>query len=340
MILNKYFKYKLYKILKFGIFSFFVFFFIIRFIIGEEFGIQKIIFSFLYGVSIGLIYEYTSTNKFYSLSIFFRNIIRISLLLLSIFIIIFVFKYFDSIYDLKDIHILKVGFDKDFLLILINIFIVTVAIVLFIELEKHLGNNFILNFIVSKYNKPIEQNRIIMFLDLKDSTTIAEKIGNNKFVEFINMCYEIMSESIINSNAKILKYVGDEIILTWDKSKGLKNSNCINFYFNYNNDLKKYESDFIEKFGFFPVFKAGSHVGIVTAAFLGSIKKQMDYSGDVMNTAARIESICNKYNANLLISGELYNLLSNDNKFNYHDLGNMELKGKLKQIRVYKVDNN
>jgi len=340
MIFDKYFRYKLNKVLKFGVFSFFVFFFIIKFIISADFGVQKMFFSFLYGVSIGLIYEYTNTKKFYSLSLFFRNIIRISLLLLSIFILIFVFKYLDSIYNLKDIKITKLGFDKDFIFLLINIFIVTAVIVLFIELEKHLGNNFILNFIVSKYNRPIEQERVIMFLDLKDSTTIAEKIGNNKFVEFINMCYDIMSKSIINTDAQILKYVGDEVILTWEKSKGIKNSNCINFYFNYYNDLQENKSEFIEKFGFFPVFKAGSHVGFVTAAFLGSIKKQMDYSGDVMNTTARIESICNKHDASFLISGDLFNSLPNSTEFKYTDLGNMDLKGKLTQTKVYKADKN
>jgi len=339
MIFDKFFRYKLNKVLKFGVFTLLVFFFIIRFIIGEKFGLPRVFFSFFYGVSIGLIYEITNTIKFYSRSIFTRNLIRVSLLLLSIFILIFVFRYFDTIYNFQDINVVKIRFDKDFIILLFNIIMVTVVIVLFIELEKHLGNKFILNFLISKYNKPIEQERVIMFLDLKDSTTIAEKIGNHKFVEFINLCYEIMEKSIINTDAKILKYVGDEVILTWQKTKGIENSNCINFYFYYNNSLQEYKQKFIEEFGFFPVFKAGSHVGMVTAAFLGSIKKQMDYSGDVMNTTARIESICNKYNADLLISADLYKSLTDKSLFQYTDLGNMELKGKLTQTQVYKVEN-
>ncbi len=339
MIFDKFFRYKLNKVLKFGVFTLLVFFFIIRFIIGEKFGLPRAFFSFFYGVSIGLIYEITNTIKFYSLSIITRNFIRVSLLLLSIFSLIFVLKYFDTIYNFKDINVIKIRFDKDFIILLFNIIMVTVVIVLFIELEKHLGNKFILNFLISKYNKPIEQERVIMFLDLKDSTTIAEKIGNHKFVEFINLCYEIMEKSIINTDAKILKYVGDEVILTWQKTKGIENSNCINFYFYYNNSLQEYKQKFIEEFGFFPVFKAGSHVGMVTAAFLGSIKKQMDYSGDVMNTTARIESICNKYNADLLISADLYKSLTDKSSFQYTDLGNMELKGKLTQTQVYQVEN-
>jgi len=340
MRFDKYFRYKLNNILKFGIFSLLVFFFIIRFIIGEKFGLPRLFFSFFYGVSIGLIYEITNTIKFYSLSLFIRNFIRISLLLLSIFTLIFVLKYFDTIYNFKDINLIKIRFDKDFIILLFNIIMVTVVIVLFIELEKHLGNNFILNFLISKYNKPIEQDRVIMFLDLKDSTTIAEKIGNHKFVEFINLCYDIMEKSIINTDAKILKYVGDEVILTWQKTKGIKDLNCINFYFYYNNDLHEYKQEFMDKFGFFPTFKAGVHSGKVTAAFLGSIKKQMDYSGDVMNTTARIESICNKYDADILISGDLFQSLSDKSTFKYTDLGNMELKGKLTQTQVYKVERN
>ena len=335
---NTIFIYKLKKLLRFGIFSLLFFFIIIRFIVGEKFGLPRTFFSLFYGVSIGFIYEITNTIKFYKLSIIIRNLIRSSLLLLSVLIIIFLFRYFNSFYEITNIYIIDISFDKAFILLLVNVLIVTVLIVLFIELENHLGNRFLIDFLTSKYNKPINEDKIVMFLDLKDSTTIAEKIGSEKFVDFINLCLKIMSESIIKNKATILKYVGDEVILTWSTPEGIKNSNCINFYFDYNADLDLYKNDFMEKFGFFPTFKAGVHSGVVTAAFLGSIKKQMDYSGDVMNTTARIESICNKYDADILISGDLYSDLPSKKKFQFTDLGAMELKGKITEVTVYKVE--
>ena len=338
MKLDSYFKYQIKNILKFAIFSLIVFFIMIQFFIGNNFGIPQAVFSFLYGASVGIIFEVTNSAKFYSRPFIVRNLVRLSLLIVSILLLFIALGFFYvEILGVEKLNRPEIDLTKEFIDTLLNILIVTIFIVLFIEFERHLGNHFIWNFFISKYKKPIKEDRVIMFLDLKDSTTIAERIGSDDFVNLINLCYKVMSKSIIKNNALILKYVGDEVILTWDKKKGIKNSNCINFYFDFNNDLEKHKSEFMEKFDVLPVFKAGVHVGTVTAAFLGSIKKQMDYSGDVMNTTARIESICNKYDANILISGDLVAELDKDDKFVYTDMGAVELKGKTNITTVSKV---
>ena len=61
-----------------------------------------------------------------------------------------------------------------------------------------------------------------MFLDLKSSTTIAEKIGHINFHKFINDFLFTISEAIISSKGEIYKYVGDEVIITWKMKEGLK----------------------------------------------------------------------------------------------------------------------
>jgi adenylate cyclase len=177
-----------------------------------------------------------------------------------------------------------------------------------------------------------------MFLDLKDSTTIAEKIGHIRFVEFINRTYKIMSHSIIKNKAEILKYVGDEVILTWSEKNGTKHNNPINFYFDFKQDLENFYDDFFKEYGIKPVFKAGVNIGIVTAAFIGHIKKQMDYSGDTMNTTARIQALCNTYNADILMSENLANKLNLDSsKYTIEKLGEPELKGKLNKVALVKL---
>ncbi len=332
------FLYKLKKLLRFGLFSLFVFFITIRIIIGNDFGEIQLFSSFVYGVIVGLIYEITNTPHFYRYSFVARNAIRASLLFLAIIILIFVIEWIETGSSSFSELILLIHFDRGFSMVILNIFIVTAVVVLTIQLEGLLGPSFLIDFVLSKYNKPIEQNRIVMFLDLKDSTTIAERIGSTNFVTFINFCYKIMSVSIIKNKAIILKYVGDEIILTWTPKKGLKNSNCINFYFDFIDELEKHKNTFIKEYGVFPVFKAGVHYGKVTASFIGEIKKQMDLSGDVMNTTARIESICNDYDANILISENLYNALPKNSHYKYTNLGAIELKGKQEKVGVYKVD--
>ncbi len=338
MKIDSYIFYKFKNILKFGVFSVIIFFITIQFLTGYNYSLSKALFSFFYGLSIGLVYEMTNTAKFFNRSFIIRNLLRISLLLVAIVIIILILQFFfKDFLDTTNQSSVFIIFSKDFINVFLEILIITVLVVLFIELEKHLGDRFIWNFIFSKYKKPVEEKRVVMFLDLKDSTSIAERIGNKEFVSFINYCYKVLSKSVIKNKATILKYVGDEVILTWKEQKGIKNNNCINFYFDFFDELENHKNEFVELFGVFPVFKAGLHSGEVTAAFLGSIKKQMDYSGDVMNTTARIQSVCNQYNANLLISSDLASLMPISDKFVYSEIGAVQFKGKAKKFSIKKV---
>ena len=339
MKINSYLLLKINNLIKFGIFSLFLFFLMIVFLKGTNYTIAKALFSFLYGLSIGFVYEITNKLRFYRLPFIIRIFIRITLLLFFISLILtlvdfliadFISTEYENIFTI----LLSVGFQNVF----IEILLITGFLVLFIELEKQLGNGFILDFFLSKYQKPIQQNRVIMFLDLKDSTTIAEKIGNIEFVSFINLCYSVLTNATIVNNGIILKYVGDEVIITWSEKNGIKNNNCINLYFDFVDDLEKNKALFIEKYGFFPVFKAGIHSGEVTAAILGTIKRQMDYSGDVMNTTARIQSLCNEYKTNLLISESLASLLSENKNIKFNSIGKIQLRGRNEKIGLTKVE--
>jgi adenylate cyclase len=43
------------------------------------------------------------------------------------------------------------------------------------------------------------------------------------------------------------------------------------------------------------------HCGKVVIAEIDDIKKDIVYNGDVLNTASRIQSVCNKYGERLLV---------------------------------------
>ena len=53
------------------------------------------------------------------------------------------------------------------------------------EVSDNLGQGILLNFLIGRYHRPREEERIFMFLDLRSSTTIAEKLGEEKYFNFI-----------------------------------------------------------------------------------------------------------------------------------------------------------
>ena len=88
-----------------------------------------------------------------------------------------------------------------------------------------------------------------------------------------------------------------------------------------------------------PVFKAGVHSGTVMVAEVGELKSEIAYHGDAINTASRIQGLCNSYQSKLLISGSLFRKLSVEKHFNlsYEPLGSVLLNGKQLSTELYKI---
>ncbi|MCW5517466.1 adenylate/guanylate cyclase domain-containing protein [Muriicola sp. Z0-33] len=212
-----------------------------------------------------------------------------------------------------------------------------VVTLFYAEISENMGPGVFLNFILGKYHKPKEENRIFMFLDMKSSTAIAEKIGHSEYFEFLKAYYFILSKALIKYSAEIYQYVGDEMVISWKRSKGIKDNNCIRCFFAMKNDLKNKQDWFDKQFGLHPEFKAGLHYGAVMTGEIGSVKKVIIFTGDTLNATSRIQSLCNQYGVDNLISGDLHGILKLETDYEVASLGNKELRGKLKAMELFTV---
>ena len=80
-------------------------------------------------------------------------------------------------------------------------------------------------------------------------TTIAEKLGHIKYSQLIQDCYYDLTEIVIKYHAEIYQYVGDEVILTWKTDDGLKENNCLNVFFAYNQLIKRKGEYYSKNYG-------------------------------------------------------------------------------------------
>ncbi len=206
------------------------------------------------------------------------------------------------------------------------------------QINRLLGQNVLFNYIRGKYQLPLEEELIFMFLDLKSSTTIAEKLGHIKNHEFLNEFFYDMSDPILECRGRIYQYVGDEIVLTWEIKEGLKDLNCIKCFFDIQNKISGLKDIYNDKYGVYPEFKAGLHVGKVITGEIGDIKKDIVYHGDTVNTAARIQAECNKYNRKVLASKVLVDMLDLKGKYKKESMGNIRLRGKEKELELFSVE--
>jgi len=215
------------------------------------------------------------------------------------------------------------------------LFIVLGTLIVLMVNDKY-GPGVFLDFLLGKYFKPRREERIFMFLDLRSSTTIAEKLGEEKYFGFIKDVFKDATPSILDSKGEIYQYVGDEIIISWKMENGKKNANCLRCFFDVQHALIRKSDYYLEKYGVNPEFKAGLHYGFVMAGEVGIVKRDIAFSGDVLNTAARIQAKCNDLDVNILFSKYLMDKLAlPPHVFEFRKMGDMLLRGKNQTVVLY-----
>ena len=207
-----------------------------------------------------------------------------------------------------------------------------------LHINEKFGQGVLINFLLGKYHRPKEDIRIFMFMDLKSSTTYAEKLGHIKYSQLIQDCFYDLTDIVLTYDAKIYQYVGDEVVLTWDINNGTNQENCLRTFFAYDDLLQSKSTYYKNKYGVVPEFKAGLNLGPVTIAEVGEIKKELAYHGDVLNTASRIQSTCNDYQKKLLVSEQIKTHFEKQTTYGFEFLGDVVLKGKTEPVNIYAIN--
>jgi adenylate cyclase len=207
----------------------------------------------------------------------------------------------------------------------------------FVQLDRLLGPGLLLGYVTGRYHRPREEPRVFMFLDLKGSTTLAEEMDARQYFSFLYEYFAEMSEAILETNADIYQYVGDEVVLTWTVKSGIEEANCVRVFFLIEALIQAHREHFLSEYGVMPEFKAAVHAGDVITAQIGDIKREIVYNGDVLNTTARIQATCNQLGHKLLASEELVQRLTLGPEYTVRSLGPVPLRGKGEAVNLYAV---
>lgn len=221
--------------------------------------------------------------------------------------------------------------------ILIYYTLISFVLIMAKQIDRKFGPGNLRKLVAGTFYHPREVESIFMFLDLKDSTAQAERLGHLQFGSLIQDCFIDMS--VVSSfKAQFYQYIGDEAILHWDVADGIENANCLQAYFAFSHRLEERREYYQSRYGFNPQFKAGVNIGLATVLEVGEIKREIAYLGDILNTAARIQGQCNNFRENLLISESLRGRLSSvPDLLDIAAIGEVELRGRTEAVHLYSV---
>ncbi len=185
-----------------------------------------------------------------------------------------------------------------------------------------------------KLGEAVEMEMSILFSDIRDFTTLSEKMTPEDNFKFINSYLSCMEPAIAENNGFIDKYIGDAIMALFSGSA----DDAVKAGISMLKQLTDYNQG-REKAGYLPV-----HIGIginTGSLMLGTVggPKRMDSTviSDAVNLASRIEGLTKNYGVSLLIGDRTFCGLEDPNVYNIRHIDRVTVKGKSEIVSVYEV---
>jgi len=127
-------------------------------------------------------------------------------------------------------------------------------------------------------------------------------------------------------------------VVSWPEVVGLRDNACIQCVLRMKRDLRRSAPELESRFGVAPDFKAGLQLGRVSTGEIGALKKEIVFTGDVLNQTARIQGMCNELGADLLVGDALRERLEDVDGWAFRSLGSHVLRGKEEPVEVFALE--
>ncbi|OQA81650.1 MAG: Adenylate cyclase 1 [bacterium ADurb.Bin243] len=183
-------------------------------------------------------------------------------------------------------------------------------------------------------------NATVLFSDIRNFTSMSEKMTAREVVDFLNEYFSYISEPIIQNHGVINKFIGDAVMAIYSPHLGSENhvADAVKSAVGMREKLKEFNSS--KKYGFEVRFGVGIHTGILVAGNIGT-KSRLEYTviGDTVNVASRIETENKSFGSDILVSESVIENLDNDLKssINTEKCPPISVKGKEKPVLLYKI---
>jgi adenylate cyclase len=211
----------------------------------------------------------------------------------------------------------------------------TVGVILFLSVSDLLGPGVLFAFAAGRYHNPRIEERALLFIDMRASTAIAERLGELSYLKLLNRFVGDVSYAVAEAGGGIHKYVGDEVIATWRLAPGANPPACVRAAFAALDRIASQGPAYNRQFGVVPDFRAALHCGPVAVGELGSLRREIALIGDTMNTAARILEACRDTDNRVLASAALIERLAGlPSGVTSRRLGELPMRGKERPLEL------
>jgi adenylate cyclase len=184
----------------------------------------------------------------------------------------------------------------------------------------------------------IQMDMTVMFLDIRDFTSLSENMTPHENFLFLNSFYKRVCPVIRDYNGFIDKYLGDGIMALFAGSDSAENAVQASIKMRL---ILKIYNNHRAKTGYDPIrVGIGLHSGTLMMGTIGE-EKRMDGTviSDAVNLCSRIESLTKEYGLSIALSEESYQRLKSKERRQVRYIGMVPVKGKEKPVKIYELFN-
>ena len=182
----------------------------------------------------------------------------------------------------------------------------------------------------------VEKEVTVMFVDIRDFTTISENLNPKDNFLFINSFNKRMGPIIRKNDAFIMQYLGDGFMALFPNGA----QHALRAAVAMNKELENFNRERRAKNRLPIKIGIGMQNGNLIMGITGDIDR-LDAAiiSDTVNTASRIEGLSKHFGTNILVTQDCIDNLTQAEEFNFRFLGPVRVKGKQKPIELYECIN-
>jgi class 3 adenylate cyclase len=203
--------------------------------------------------------------------------------------------------------------------------IFSVVGVLMIRIAHFVGLENLFHLIVGTYHRPVEERKVLLFLDINGSTALAEKLGALATRSLVRKFLFDLSQPITDHGGEIYLYKGDGLIAVWNWDQAIRDDTVLRAVDAMFGAIACERATYLKLFGVVPSFRVGLHGGNVIVSEQGDTKRSIGIYGDPINIAARMEEAARRHGVPCVLSQTLADALQDQSCI--RALGEENIKG-------------
>jgi adenylate cyclase len=199
-----------------------------------------------------------------------------------------------------------------------------------------IGIENLFHLMIGTYHRPVILQKVLVFIDINNSTALAERLGALKIKSLVGKFLFDISKPITDYGGEIYLYKGDGLIAIWDWHEAIGGDKLLRALDAVFAAVRREESRYRAQFGVVPRFRIGVHGGDVVVSEQGDTKRSIGIYGSTINLASRMEEAAKTHGVACAISGDVAQALS-DPSGRLHLIGYERIKGISVEIPIYEL---